>query len=264
MKRSLTQLWGIIWYELKLQWARRSLLIVGVCLMLLGPLLVLLAGEQPDLQQQMLTFILLLTVSPPFLLLLLLSLPPVVAEAVARDQQLGVAELRDTLPISTAVYLAGKVVAVALFVLGIIGAAMLALWLAAVLRLGMLNTAVYLRVWLQNIAPPVLLVTAVTVLLASRQPTRKRATLVGMLMSIYGALALPLGMMQDDNWLSALLPTAWLPLLLDTVYKFDGQTPSLPPWFWAVALLGMVMQLGLVWTAVWAWWRYRQTLSEVI
>ena len=216
MKVVLSQLWGIVWYELWLQWRRRSLPIMGLCFVAILLLFLLLATNQltapppemSDIAVTAATFSLILSVTPVALLLMLLALPPIVAEAVARDQQFGVAELRDTLPVSAGLYLMGKV-------LGVWGGITLMAALVAVLsglfgwaRLGGLHLGPYVRVWLTAILPAGLFASGLSVLLAAGQPTRRRATLLGGGVAIYSLLTVIMVIEPAYDWLHAALPAA--------------------------------------------------------
>ncbi len=276
MKVAWNQLWGIMWYELWLQWRRRSLLLMGLCFVAILLLFLFLITNElepppPEMREIAVTaatFSLILGVTPVALLLMLLALPPIVAEAIARDQQLGVAELRDTLPVSIGLYLAGKV-------LGVWAAVTLMVTLAAVitgvfgwLRLGGLYFGPYVRIWLTTILPAGLFASGLSVLLAAGHPTRKRAALLGGGVAIYSFLTVVMIVRPVHDWLHAALPAAWLTLALRAGFQYMAESTALPApllplvdvparFVWQTAVMSF-LQLILVWLLVWGSWRWRR------
>lgn len=279
MKVVWNQLWGILWYELWLQWRRRSLLLMALCFVAILLLFLVVITNQlepppPEMSEMSemaataATFSLILGVTPVALLLMLLALPPIVAEAIARDQQLGMAELRDTLPVSIGLYLASKV-------LGVWAGVALMLALAAALsglfgwvRLGGLHLGPYVRIWLTTILPAGLFASGLSVLLAARQTTRKRAALLGGAVAIYSFLTVVMIVRPAYDWLHAALPAAWLTLALRAAFQYMAQSTTLPApllplvdvparFVWQTAVMSL-LQLILVWLLVWGSWRWRR------
>ncbi len=276
MKESLSQLWGVVGYELRLQWVRRSLAIMSICFALFLLLFLFLAtGElEPipeagaEIKQTAVTFSLILGVTPVSLLLLLLALPPIVAEAVARDQQLGLDELRDTLPISPGLYLVGKVGGVWLGVSLMVGVVALLSALFAWVRLGPLHVAPYARIWLTTILPAGLFVSGLSVLLAAAQPSRKRATLVGGMVALYSMVTVVFTVNRVYDWLHAAMPSAWFTVAMRTAFQYMAETVELPApllpmadvpvsFVWQTAVAA-ALQLFLAWLLLLGWWRWRR------
>ena len=195
MNTTLSQLWGIMAYEMRLQWRRRSLLIIVVsfALLMLGFMLVqrqsmgVATGQLP---LEMATFAVLLSLSPIGLLVMMVALPPMLAETIPKDRQYGVAELLAAQPISSGLYLAGKVFGVWCSILIMVVLVALLAAIAARVTFGPFDLGSYLSVWLVGIMPLALFVSGVTVLLASRQPSRRRATMVGGAFTMYCVLLL--------------------------------------------------------------------------
>ncbi len=276
MKVVLSQLWGIVWYELWLQWRRRSLLIMGLCFAAILLLFLLLATNQlaapppemSDIAVTAATFSLILGVTPVALLLLLLALPPIVAEAIARDQQFGVAELRDTLPVSAGLYLIGKVLGVWVGITLMVALVAVLSGLFGWVRLGGLHLGPYVRVWLTAILPAGLFASGLSVLLAAGQPTRKRATLVGGGVAIYSLLTVIMVIEPAYDWLHAALPAAWFTLALRAAFHYMAQSTTLPApllpmadvpalFVWQTAVMS-ALQLIAVWLLMWGSWRWRR------
>lgn len=271
MNTKLSQLWGIIRYEVRLQWVRRSLVIVGVCfalvvLMFLG--LSTSTADREGLNSTAATFGLLLSVAPASLLLVLLALPPVVAETIARDRPYGIDELRDTLPLTPGVYLLGKVLGVWVCVIIMIVAVVALLWIAGQFVLGPIDLVPFARLWLTVIIPAALFVSALSVLLASRQTSRRRATLIGSLIAIYCLLTIPFIESNAYGWGESALPSAWLTLALSNAFHTVANSTELPAallqfalipeaFLWQTAV-AMSVQLLFIWLIVWGWWQWRQ------
>lgn len=276
MRGSLSQLWGVVWYELRLQWVRRSLPIMGVCFALILLLFLFLvtgeleqapeAGE--EIKKTAVTFSLILGVTPVSLLLVLLALPPVLAETVARDQQFGLDELRDTLPISPGLYLAGKVGGVWLGVGLMVGMVALLSALFAWVRLGPLHVVPYARIWLTTILPAGLFVSGMSVLLAAAQPSRKRATLVGGMVALYSMVTVVFTVNRVYDWLHAVMPSAWFTVAMRTAFQYMGETVELPAPLLPMADVPMAfvrqtavataLQLFFAWLLMVGWWRWRR------
>lgn len=273
MNTQLSQLLGIIRYEMRLQWARRSLPIVGICFAVITLIFLVLtassATDQRGLSADAVTFGLIFAIAPVSLLLMLLALPPVVAEAIAKDQQLGMDELRDALPISPGLYLAGKVLGILVCILLMMLTVAVLLWVASFVVLGVVDAAIYFKVWLTAIIPAGLFVSAITVLLASRQPNRKRAAMIGGLIAIYALLSMPIAVGDNYDWLQAIFPAAWFALVLKASFSFAAASSDLPEAIFQFAnipdkfvwqtITAAAVQLIVVWTAVWGWWQLRSS-----
>jgi ABC-type transport system involved in multi-copper enzyme maturation permease subunit len=270
MTTQLSQILGIMRYEMRLQWARRSLLIVGVFFAIITMLFLILITQSADpsqMSRKAVTFSLIFSVSPVCLLLMQLSLPPIVAESIAKDQQFGMNELRDSLPITSGLYLAGKMLGIVAIVMVMMLAIAVFLMIVSLFVLGPLDVGVYLRIWLLGIIPSGLALSMISVLIASRQPNRKRATMVGSLVTVYCLLSLPFSANPDHNWLYAALPSAWTWAVLKMVFDYAdlaadnplstlAQIPDKFLWQTAVAT---AVQVLVVWLIVWGWWRYRNS-----
>lgn len=276
MKVALSQLWGIVWYELWLQWRRRSLLIMGICFAAILLLFLFLVTNQlepppPEMSEMGVTaatFSLILGITPVSLLLLLLALPPIMAEAIARDQQLGMAELRDTLPTSVGLYLIGKVIGVWVSITLMVALVGVLSGLFGWARLGALHIGPYVRIWLTAILPAGLFASGLSVLLAAGQPTRKRAALLGGGVALYSLLTVIMTIRPEYDWVRAALPAAWLTLALRAAFQYMAQSVALPGpllpmadvpemFVWQTAVMS-VLQLVLVWLLMWGSWRWRR------
>ena len=271
MSTQLSQLFGIMRYEMRLQWVRRSLPIVGVIFAIITLLFLFFVTQSvnpSEMSRKAVTFGLIFSVSPVCLLLMQLSLPPIVAEAIAKDRQFGMNELRDSLPITPGLYLAGKLLGIVAIVMVMMLAIAVLLMIVSLFVLGPLDVWVYLRIWLLGIIPSGLAISMISVLVASRQPSRKRATMVGSLVTVYCLLTLPFSASPVYNWLYAALPSAWTSAVLKMIFDYAGladdptnplstlaQIPDKFLWQTAVAT---AVQVLIVWLIVWGWWHFRE------
>jgi hypothetical protein len=200
----LAQIWGMVRYELRMQWRRRGLLVfiavLCAAVFLLGIAIrywdsedepVPISERVPDpalarrIEQMQATVAALIGVVAPVFMFLIMGLAIVVADVVPRDRDLAVRELLDSLPWGYGVYLVGKLLSVWGGVLGgMIVVAALALLMGRVF-LGPQHVLAHLAVWGCGLLPLALYVSGMGTLLAAAQPTRRRGVFVGVAFSVY-------------------------------------------------------------------------------
>ena len=200
----LTQIWGMVRYELRMQWRRRGLLVfiamLCAAVFLLGIAIRTWSSEDapvpiselvPDpalarrIERMQATVAALIGVVAPVFMFLIMGLTIVVADIVPRDRDLAVRELLDSLPWGYGVYLVGKLLSVWGSVLGgMIVVAALALLTGRVF-LGPQQVLAHLAVWGYGLLPLALYVSGMGTLLAAAQPTRRRGVFVGVAFSVY-------------------------------------------------------------------------------
>ncbi|MEP7357879.1 MAG: hypothetical protein ABI847_11600 [Anaerolineales bacterium] len=218
MKRLAAQLIGIAGTELRQQWRRRGLvtLMAGlVVLMFLVPVIVSRSGRSisvtaggapaPRMSQS--------TMSGTWLAALLvitLFLPILASETLPLDRQNGVRELLESLPVSPAVLLLGRLLGLWAGVLGCLAVVALADGLLGRWWHGPLDLGRYAALWLGSLAPAALLLSAAGMLLAAPLPGRRGAALLGIAVGVFNffgqAAALNLGL--------TLLTALWPPFFL--------------------------------------------------
>ncbi|MCA9960393.1 MAG: hypothetical protein KC443_15230, partial [Anaerolineales bacterium] len=170
----LSQLIGIIWYEMRLQWRRRTMLVVILSfLSLMGFFNYLqyrsmIEQNVLDLPLDIATITVVTGLTPIGMLVMMLTLPPIVAETIPKDRQYGVDELLLTTPITSALYLIGKVLGVWLSLTIMLVTIALVEWGMARLAFGPISMKTYLAVWLQGIVPLSFFASAMSLFLASR------------------------------------------------------------------------------------------------
>lgn len=134
-----------------------------------------------DLEQANATFKMatLLTMVTALLIIMLLLMS---AETIPLDKHYRVRELLNTLPLSRATYLGGKLLAIWLGLLGgIILCALLYMPIAQG-RFGTFDVSAYLRLWAVMLLPASIFASGLSVLAASGVSTRRTAVLVGLVL----------------------------------------------------------------------------------
>lgn len=272
----LAQLAAMVCYEGLLLWRRRvsPVLLIGL---LTTPIIGLLVAQEkfsgyraalaagalpPDLVRSLVTAEMLPPLWIGSALLLILLLPLLAADAIPRDCQVGVKELWETLPVPPAAYLGGKLLGVWVSLLGVLGMAALgagALWW---LEVGPFHLAAFIELWTVGIAALALLNAALALLLAAKQPTSRRALLVGIAFSLVCLLGL-LAAFSTPRTLFHLLNPARTALLLYYLLGWPGSSLPLDAAQLALvhevasreealASLGIgAVQAALLW--LWAW-----------
>jgi hypothetical protein len=273
MNRPLFQLAGIIVYELRMQWRRRSLpvLMAGLAIMLLlGTILLKPMIDRAyfcsDPQSAMCSDAFRLTATSfiwqAAILLLTLALPIVVAEVIPVDRHINMRELLDSLPLSREVYLAGKGLSIwAGLLIGMAGVALLDGWLGRS-RHGPTSPVNYLHLWAFGLAPLALFISGASVLLAAGQPTRRRAAYIGVAVAGFGLFA-PAFVRYNASWSPASLvhPGFFIAKQSGLVQVF-AQAEFGTPLTITVPIPLLVttgaVQLVLIWLIVWLWLRWKE------
>lgn len=258
------QLGGIVRAEIKLHWRRRGLLVLllGLAVVMVGTAIIqrkMLAGEWATSwpsERRWTSTNTIMVLGPVAWVILAVLLPPVLAETVPRDRQLGVRELLDSLPPGRLTLLAGKLLgAWASVVLGLAAFGLL-LGLAWLPILGGFDLRLYLDLWLVGLLPLALYMAAMSVLLAAGQPTRRRATLIGILLVALIIFTISMPRVDSQGLAGILLvPNAWLWMLANG-WMGARSTPLLAanPWLMPrlLASAGIQVALAALLAALWA------------
>jgi len=268
MTKAISQLMGMVRYELRMQWRRRGMLVMMIGLLAAILLTCLIEKsvtdkiEYPriaaDMREQVARLqatLALLYTWPVGHTLLILSLPLVAAEAIPQDRHYGVRDLLDSLALDRDIYLAGKVLSVwAAVLIGLVAVAILEGW-GGLLIFGPFKLDMYLLQWVIGLIPTGLFAAGMGALLAAGQPNRRRATFVGVAFAAYcvAMLITTSGTVWDS--ISLARPSLFLYLfksmLLDSVVHY-------PPIQIPLALGLGAAQIVLVWLIVWAGLRWKE------
>lgn len=273
---ALLQFLGLIRYEFLLHWRRRALAVLflaSMSLPLLGiflarnhigsldQLLLPAAGLGPEAARQASTASLLMLTWAPLFMVLLMLLPPVAAETVPRDEQLGVGELLHSLPLSPGVYLGGKLAGLWVSLLagiagglGVVGG----VWWFGV---GPFDLGVYVQMLALGALPVAGLNSGLSMLLAANQPNRRRAIGVGTVFSVVCLFGLALTIRADASAVAQVLSPSHTALFTYFLWGWSGATTAAiqtGTWGEVVRDLGIgVVQLGGVGLVAWGWMRRR-------
>lgn len=271
----LTQLGGLIRYEMVLQWRQRML--TGVMLSLIAlPLVMYVLFGQGNAAEVQRTWIAsggiateaalnvttryaVIYATMSIYLIVLLVLPVISADVIAKDRHYGVRELVDGLPLTTGTYLAGKLlgwwagVAIGLLT------AMLVVGAGLWILIGPYHLDQFAGMWLALGGGIGLVNSGLSLLLAAGQPTRRRAIFVGV---VFAALCLFANVSligRSDplwNFFSPGRHAISLHFLLEA-WRDQVMVQVAPTADVLWALLGGVIEVAAVWVIVWAWTKRR-------
>ena len=268
MKMQVAQLGAIVKYEFRMHWRRRTLLVMMVGMV--GPaILFSLFGREAlvewvglpsgliDLQRIVIS----LTWTPVYAVALM-AIPPLVADAIPKDRQSGVSELLGSVPLSTGVYLFGKVFG--LWASALAGLAVVIPLAGAAFRisLGNYDLGVYLQMWAFAALPLILVNTGLAALMAAGMPNRRWAILTGIAFAMFNILMLiTIELPESNNTLWASLnPARPAPLFYYSLFggesPLGGVTVSLADVGWAG--VGGLTELVVVGAIAWLWLRRKE------
>jgi hypothetical protein len=265
------QLGGIVRAEIKLHWRRRGLLVLllGLAVVMLGTAVLqrMMVGAEWALyspaERRCNSTNVLMILGPVTWVIIAVLLPPVLAETVPRDRQLGVHELLASLPPSGLTLLAGKLLGAWASVLLGLGGFGLLLGLVWLPILGSYDMRLYLDLWLVGLLPLAVYVAAISVLLAAGQPTRRRATLIGVVLVVLIIFTISTPRMDSEGLAGLLLvPNAWLWVLADG-WMEARSVPLLAanPWLMPRLLVSAGAQEALVLLLAAAWIRRKERVG---
>ena len=185
----------------------------------------------------------------------LIILPVISADVIARDRQHGVRELLDGLPLTTGTYLGGKLLGWWVSVSIGLAAAMVAVGAGLWILIGPYHVADYAVAWLTISRGVGLVNSALTMLLAAGQPTRRRAIMVGVVFAAVCLFANITLLTEPGLVWNVLSPGrqaitmhffvgAWNDAILEQVATHEEV-------LWS--LMGGVLEVAVVWVGAW-WW----------
>ena len=270
---SISQLSGILRYEVLLQRRQRMVTVVLVSTVVLPIVMYVLFGQSnaAEIQRtwiaaggisteaalQVTTRYAILYSTITLYLITLLILPVVSADVIAKDRQHGVREVLDSLPLTTGTYLAGKVLSwSATIMIGMVAALVV---IAAVLWLliGPYHVRAFAAAWLAVGWGIGVVNSTISLLLAAGQPTRRRAIGVGVIFATLCLFANVALLTNTALWTNLLNPGRsaltlhYMLLSLTGRPVLIGPTDQMANW----SLIGGALEVAVVWVAVWAWMR---------
>lgn len=262
------QVWTMAWFEFQMHWRRRALLVVTLSVAaLIGMILMIVSSNDTRQQfasragQELLDIVPFFWIALYFCLLVLYG--PIMADVVPLDRQYGVRELLESMPLSDAAYLCGKLCGMAVALASSLLISVVLIGIGGWLVYGAVDIGRLLRMFLIGALPVVVLNGGLTLLLAVGQPTRRRAAAIGAVMAILciflfaNAVSSILALVQNPNTLLDSLNPA-RPAILRFFIVAAAQDEALLTSVGSDLLVALVMgvaQLVVIGVAVWGWMR---------
>ena len=268
---NVSQLGGIIRYEILLQRRQRMVTVVMLSTVALPIVMYVLFGQSnaaeiqrtwvtaggisADAALQVTTRYVTLYTALPLYMITLLILPVISADVIAKDRQHGVREVLDSLPLTGGTYLAGKVLSWGAGVLIGLVIAMIITGAALWFLIGPYHLTVFAAAWLAIGWGIGVINSTISLLLAAGQPTRRRAIGVAVAFAAICLFANVALLIDTTLWTNLLNPGRsaltlhFLLLSLTEKPLLLTDTTSLAGW----SLIGGVLEVAAVWIAVWAW-----------
>lgn len=182
------QFMGIVWYEYRLAWRKRAVLVIAVTLfaavlvgalliepMLSGAMIVNPSGLSPEQTRHMTTLGAIMSTWPLLSIIFSFIAPLVSADSITYDRQTGMSELFGGMPVADSIYLVGKTAGVTLLLLTSLVGAMLFSIIIWGLKTGGIDWLPFLDMWIVGGGLTLLLNIPLAILLGSTQPNRLRA-----------------------------------------------------------------------------------------
>jgi len=205
-------------------------------------------------------------------LIAVIMVPLLAANAIPKDQQTGIRELLDSLPLSPATYLAGKLFGLWLGLAAGVGLAALAAGILWRLMVGPFEPVLFIEIWLVGTMLLAFINGGTSMLLAAGQPTHRRAVLVGGAYILLCLVGLGYIFSIDTGWWRWLNPARPAMVIYYTL-GFPGAAAGLDSWTRVgieilqqtarrsdvfISIGFGLLQVGLLWLIVWQWMeRYR-------
>ncbi|MBZ0291134.1 MAG: hypothetical protein K8L99_01080 [Anaerolineae bacterium] len=257
------QLRAMAYYEILMMWRRGSLRLVVIGLLILPLAYILIvrpealaaqqsaieAGAQAATLFAIRTSLMVLT-SLPLLATILVALPVLLSEVIPLDFQRGIHHWLYALPLSHRSYLFGKLLGAWVGVTAAMCFAGAVIGLAGWLSFGPFDLALWITMWSLGLLVYALFTVGLSVLLATTQPNRRRAVMIGFAIVpfVVGAYNIaPIGLFQVD----ALINLSALNLTNEPLALAPLPSLLTPEFIGAVA--AVLLLSGLI-----AWYRLRR------
>lgn len=269
------QMIGMAAYEFRMHWRRRTLQVATLSLMGLSLIILLVLGNavveifsdigaaSPDASRNIVPFFWV-----PVYFVILVLYGPMMAEVIPLDQNVGVRELLDSLPLKREIYLTGKLLGMFLALLSSLLTTALVVGVASWFVYGGFDIPAYIQMWLIGVIPMALLNPGLSLFLAAGQPSRRRAAAIGGGLAII-SMALFAGSVntmlrgQPNPLLDSLNPArpAILRYFLPANVNGDaiGTVISTGGSDIVTALMVGLIELLLAGSVIWWWMRWRES-----
>jgi ABC-type transport system involved in multi-copper enzyme maturation permease subunit len=257
----MTQLNGMIRYEILMHWRRRGILMMMILLLVMLVGITLIISNNGVMRNQIQRALQPLddearvnTILSINLLLLTMmgfsiTVPLMTAETVPVDHQYQVSDLLNSLPLTRTTYLLGKLLGI-WSILGMgLGICFLISALLTWALIGKYDVMSYLLLWLIAVVPITLFTSALGTLLGSTQPSRRAIILLAPL-SIYPYAIVVFTMNSIWQVMKMLRPDT-----VANVFVFAANTDESDP---ATMYLFLAANIIFYWLAAWTWRRWRE------
>lgn len=184
MGNVIAQIGVITRYEIKLNWRRRSLLVITLAMLVLPVGLGLLMGNSlagtvvGDTELEIATAVVPTTWFGIYIVLVLM-LPVIVSDTIPKDEQYNVRDLLFSMPMTTGTYLLGKFTGACISAFVSVGIVALVSGIVWRIILGAFDLPIVIEMWVLGALPLVFMNSGLTVLLAAAAKTRRAAIGVG-------------------------------------------------------------------------------------
>lgn len=276
MQTSFAQLRGMIWYEFRMHWRRRTLAVLLLAFMAITIVSVLILSSSlnqmgvtaDETFRPYISAYAVLAAWMPLSVGLALVLPVMVADTIPLDRQYHVRDLLDSLPVPRAVYLAGKLFGLWAVLLASLAAALTITALIWLVSVGAFDARAYIEMAVVGAVSLALMNGGLGMLAAVGQPSRRRAIVLLVILLAVVLLALPTFM---DNWDlrqtygSQIMNPVRMPILnryffgiqVEAGLSLENSTLNPSPELLRDTVLAGFGQVALVWLLAWLWLRWR-------
>jgi ABC-type transport system involved in multi-copper enzyme maturation permease subunit len=259
MNLQLAQIAKMAYYEFTMHWRGRALLVVTLAIGVMNLFSILIFNSNSiDLPINLnTTFAIVGLISAPLTVALAILLPITVSDTIPKDAQYGVRELLDTLPLSRAAYLTGKVLGVWVSVLSSLLILTVATGVFYRLIAGPFDLAVYLEMWLFAGVSLVIINGSLGVLIPVGQPNRRRAVILMVAVFVIPFVVL-------SNAFDTASALAYVnPLRPGIIFYYvasigAGNIRSFNSEDVALTIVVGLIELAIVWMGAWVWLRWKE------
>lgn len=261
MRLKFMQIEGIARYEMKMLWRGRSLRVILLALLVINIVTALEVKERRShYPVGVITWVGVDSIVwSNISVVLALILPVILADSIPKDRQFGVCELLDTLPVTRAVYLLGKLLGVYRSLFPGLIALMVAIGASYHFILANISWSGYLEMWCVGAGGLAIMNGGLGVLLPATQSNRRRAVALMIVVLVPSYLA---GGDMSRSIVTYLSP-ARFPFLMYHLINLGGRFSRSQFTFDDVLLSFLVglLELIIVGVVVWAWPRWRENRS---
>lgn len=259
------QLRAMAWYEFRMHWRRRTLIVATLSLVILN--LMMIWANRDSFSQWagfQATNVVLPDITPIFwigiYIVILAFIGPMTADSVPLDRQVGISELLHSLPLPYSTYLIGKIAGMFLSIGWSLLISMVVIGVGAWIIMGAYDLGLFLRMWFLGALPLAILNPTLCLLLAAGQPTRRRAAVIGGIFALGCLIAFSLSA-SDAMRQIPLTASDYLSLARSPIWRFFmfGGSQSISTTDFAGSIVVGVIQIVVVFGIIWGWIRLKES-----